>query len=128
MNNYTLYDNIIKATYINIGTLSSSKIIFNNYNWEKYTNKIFLEVSFMIADFERKKIYLNCKLFDFFKILFYYYNIKEILTGKCRLRFIRRQSREGIDIDNLAAFEAEAFENTPDIFEQIWKNYYQKGE
>ena len=128
MNNYTLYDNIIKATYINIGTLSSSQIIFNNYDWKKYTHKIFLEVSFMVADFERKKICLNCRLFDFFKILFYYYNIKEILTGKCRLRFTRRQNHEGIDIDNIAAFEAEAFENTSDIFEQIWKEYYQKGE
>lgn len=128
MNKYQLYDNIIKATYINIGTLSSSKIIFNNYDWKKYTNKIFLEVSFMVADFERKKIYLNCRLFDFFKILFYYYDIKEILTGKCRLRFRRRQGHDGIDIDNIAAFEAEAFENTLDIFEQIWKEYYQKGE
>lgn len=128
MDNYQLYDNIIKTTYINIGTLSSSKIIFNNYNWKKYTNKIFLEVSFMVADFERKKIYLNCKLFDFFKILFYYYNIKEILIGKCRLRFTRRQRPEGINIDGIAAFEAEAFENTLDIFEQIWKEYYQKGE
>lgn len=129
MNNYTLYDNIIKATYINIGTLSfPKKIPFNNFNWDNYTHKVFLQISFMVADFERRKIYLNCKLFDFFKILFHYYNIKEIIMGKCKIRFRGRPRSEGIDIEEIAAFEVKAFETTVGIFEEIWKEYYQKGE
>ena len=128
MEKYQLYDNIIKATYINIGTLSYKTINFNDYNWENYKHKVFLQVAFMIADFERKKIYLQCKFSKFLKILFYYYNIKEIITGKCNLRFSRQPRPEGIDINDIAAFEVKAFDATIDIFEEIWKEYYQRGE
>ena len=124
MNKYKLYDNIIKATYINIAT--NDNIYFNNFNNELFSHKVFLKVAFMVANFENKKIYLNCSFFDFLKILWQNYSIKELIMGKCRLRFIGRQGHEGIDIDNIATFEAEAFENTLDIFEQIWNEYYKK--
>ena len=126
MDKYNLYDRILNATYVNIASQSPSQIYFPKFNHNSYSHKTFLKVAFMVASFENKKIYLNCKFFDFLKILWDNYSIKEILTGKCRLRFTWRERGEGTDIDFIAAFEAKEFQTDIGIFEEIWKEYYEK--
>lgn len=126
MDKYNFYDRIINATYVNIASQSPSQIYFPKFNRNSYSHKTFLKVAFMVASFEDKKIYLNCKFLDFLKILWDNYSIREILTGKCRLRFTRRERGEGTDIDFIAAFEAKEFQTDIGIFEEIWKEYYEK--
>lgn len=122
---YQFYDTIVGTTYINIASLSKQDIILNNYNDDSYTHKIFLKASFMIASFEDKKIYLNCPRFDFLKILFHNYTIKDIITRKSRLRRIKSPAENGIDIEFIANFEVNDFNTDIGVFEEIWKEYYE---
>lgn len=124
-NKYKLYDNIISATYINITSQSPDYIIFNHFNKDVYIDKVFLKVAFMVGNFEDKKIYINCKLFDYFKILFDNYSFKEIILRKYRIRHHRRPSILAPDWDYIAEFEAKEFEVDISIFKDIWKEYYQ---
>lgn len=126
-NKYNLYDNIVGATYTNIAIHSvNKKEIALVFNKDSYTHKVFLKVALLVANFENKKLYIKCKFFDFLKILFYYYSIEEIIRGKSRLRFRRRESSSCLDIDTIAAFEAKEFFTDIGIFEEIWKEYYEK--
>ncbi len=124
---YNFYDNIIRATYINIAASSSHSIIFNNFEKDKFSHKIFLKTGFIVAAFEDKQIYLNCKLFDFFKILFHNYSIKDILLRHTRLHYLKKESPIGINIDFFADYEANDYKTDISIFEKIWKEYYENG-
>ena len=128
MDKYNLYDNIIKATYINIAidAINNKGIYFNNFDKKSYAHKVFLKVAFMVSDFEEQNIYLNCNCFDFLKILFNNYNIKKIITGKCTLHFSRHKHDPDTDIDTVAIFEAKEFQTDISIFEKIWKEYYEE--
>lgn len=124
---YRLYDKIVAATYTNIIILTyPDKQIFFKYNPDLYSHKVFLKVALLVANFENQKIYLKCKFFDFLKILFYYYPIREILRGRCRFRFTRRDCNPWLDVDGAVAFEAKEFAVEEEIFEEIWKEYYEK--
>ena len=122
---YKLYDNIISATYINIASQSKDYVIFNNYNKDVYIDKLFLKVGFMVGNFEDKKIYINCKLFDFLKILFNNYSLKDVLLKKYRIRRKGRPIPYGPDWDYIAEFEAKEFGVDISIFKEIWEEYYQ---
>lgn len=122
---YNLYDKIVAVTYINIDTQSTKKI-YLNYNPDSYTHNFFLKVALLVSVFKRKKIYIKCKLKDYLKTVFYYYSIKDILLGRCKFRFTQREWGPWLDIDTIAAFEANEFEQDISIFEDIWKEYYQK--
>lgn len=125
---FNLYDKIIAATYTNIAnyTFDKSKICIN-LNPSLYSHQVFLKVALLVANFENKKVYLKCKFFDFLKILFYYYSIREIFEkNRCRLRFTRHERNEWLDVGAIAAFETNAFGVSPSIWEEIWKEYYQK--
>ena len=122
---YNLYDRIVAATYINIDS-QSPKNIYIVYNPDSYTHKFFLKIGLIVGNFRGKKIHIKTKLIDFFKILFYYYPIKDILLGRCILRFTKRGRGPWLDVDNIAAFEAKEFAQDITIFEDIWKEYYQK--
>lgn len=126
MDKYQLYDNIISATYINISidAVKNKGIYFNCFNNNSFAHKVFLKVAFMVADFENQKIYLNCKFIDFLKILHYNYSIKEILSGRCKLRFSRKFHEPNTSIDLLSTFESQEFKVDITIFEDIWKEYY----
>lgn len=126
MDKYNLYDKILAATYTNlaIDVNKNNGIYFNSFNKDSTEHKLFLKIALMVANFENTKIYLNCKYFDFLKILFNNYNIKEIFLRKFRFRFRRRESASYTDINFLASFEAKSFEVEPTIFEEIWKEYY----
>lgn len=128
MDKYNLYDNIIGATYTNlaIDAVNNKGIYFNFFNKDSYINKTFLKVAFSVANFENQKIYINCKYFDFLKILFNNYTIKEVIFRKSRLRFRRKTHFPFTNISLLAAFEAKEFQTDIGIFEEIWKEYYEK--
>lgn len=128
MDKYNLYDNIIRATYTNlaIDAINNKGIYFNSFNKESYIDKIFLKIAFMVASFENQKIYINCKYFDFLKILFNNYTIKEVIFRKSKLRFCRKEHFPNSNIETLAVFEAKDFNVELKIFEEIWKEYYQK--
>lgn len=129
MNIYNLYDNIIRVTYTNlaIDAVNNKGIYFNNFNQSSFCHRVFLKVAFMVADFEHTKIFLNCnRFFDFLKILYNNYSIKDILKGKCILRYKRHKNALYTDIDVIANFEAKEFQVNIDIFEKIWKKYYRK--
>ena len=136
LDKYKLYDSIVSSTYVNIAidAMRNNGIFFNSFDNNSYEQKVFLKVAFTVAPFENKKIYINCKFFDFLKIFFNNYNIKKLIFGKCYLRFKRKPNKPNTDIKMLAAFEVdsfkaeieEKFENQINIFEEIWKEYYQK--
>lgn len=120
---YNLYDKIIATTFTNIAN-ESPKDIYINFDKDSYPDKIFLQVSLLVAGFNHKKIYLKCKYRDYLKLLFHYYTKKQIILRKNRIRFSRR-TRQWLDVQTLAAFEADAFGQDISIFEKIWKEYYQ---
>lgn len=128
MDKYNLYDNIIGATYTNlaIDAVNNKGIYFNSFNKDSFVNKVFLKVAFSVAIFENQKIYINCKYFDFLKILFDNYTIKEIIFRKFHLRFRKKKHSSNTDISLLAAFEAKEFYVNIGIFEEIWKEYYER--
>lgn len=125
---FNLYDKIIAATYTNIANYAFDKSkIYINFNPSLYSRQVFLKVALLVANFENKKVYLKCKFFDFLKILFYYYSIKEIFEkNRCRLRFTVRERNERLDVGAIAAFETNAFGVSTSIWKEIWKEYYQK--
>lgn len=127
MDKYNLYDRILSVTYTNIAIDANKNngIYFNSFNKNNTEHKIFLKIGFIVANFENKKIYLNTKYFDFLKILFDNYTIKEIFLRKTRLRFRRFKHSPCTNIDFLASFEIKEFKVNPDIFEEIWTAYYE---
>lgn len=128
MEKYQFYDNLIAATYTNLAieALHNENLYFNSFNINSYIHKTFLQIAFIVSGFEEAKIYLNCKFFDFLKILFHNYTIKEIIQKKCVLRFSRRPHSPSTDIDFIAAFEVKEFQTDIGVFEEIWKEYYEK--
>lgn len=126
MDKYILYDNIVRATYTNlaIDAIKNKGIYFNSFNKDSYVDKFFLQISFIVATFEKQKIYINCKYLDFLKILFNNYTIKEIVLRKTNLHFCRKKHIPETEINTLAAFEAKEFNVNLEIFEKIWKEYY----
>lgn len=126
MDKYILYDNIVRATYTNlaIDAIKNKGIYFNSFNKDSYVDKFFLRIGFIVATFENQKIYINCKYFDFLKILFDNYSIKEIVLRKTKIRFCRKKHIPETEINTLAAFEAKEFNVNLEIFEKIWKEYY----
>lgn len=124
--NYKLYDEIISSTYMNILNSSyNNKIILNSFIHTSPIDKVFLKVSFMVANFSNKKIYLNCKLSTYFKILFKNYSKKQIFTHKYPLRWTRHEHDKGIDIIQLSRIIVKDFNKNISIFSDIWDTYYE---
>ena len=121
---YKLYDELISATYANIFSLSKGKdIVLKNFTYDCYTCKTFLEVSCMVAYMGGKEVYLESSFFDFIRARFKKKNK--------HIHWIRKNKKnkvEGIEPHQVSAFEAAAFGQDEDIFEKIFKNYYEGKE
>ena len=116
---FNKYDNIMGATFTNIYSLSknSEYIIFNNFNYKKTLHRVFLEAGFIAHTITQKKIGLNMPLLPF---LYFKY----IKMRKRKNNIIRIKEQSGINIEEVADFEAKAFESSLTIFNDIYNAYY----
>lgn len=118
---YLLYDKIISSTYANIFSLSKNNdIILKRFNYENSTSRVFLEVACMVAYITGKEIYLQTGIIDFLKV--------KLKKKNKHIHRIKKsfQSIDGINIEQISIFEAEAFQQNVQIFDDIFNAYYNK--
>ena len=117
---YRLFDEIISVTYANIFSLSkNSEIILKDFDYCCGISRTFLEVACMVAYITNKEIYLHCSLFNFIKA--------KLKKKNKHIHWIRKRKEvEGIDIYSVAAHEAVAFKQKPEVFDEIFKAYYER--
>ena len=121
---YKLYDEIISATYANVFSLSKREdIVLKNFVYNCYTCKIFLEVSCMVAYMNNKEVYLESSFIDFVKA-----RLKKKNKHIHWIRKSKKKEIDGIEPHQVASFEVAAFEQNDDIFEKIFKAYYERNE
>lgn len=116
-----LYDEIIAATYANIYSLSKQgNIKLKDFCFDFSSHRVFLEVSCMVGYLANKEIYVQCSFWDFLKIKF-------TKKDKHIHRIKPTKFIEGIDIHEVASFEAKAFGKDLEVFKEIYETYYKKG-
>lgn len=120
---YKQYDGIIGATVINIFSFSknNNKIIFNNFDYKNKTHRVFLESAFLLSTTHKMDIYLNMPLFSF--LYFKYFVIKKRNDKIFRIKEVQES---GINIEEVAEFEAKSYNYTTSIFDYIYNAYYRK--
>lgn len=119
---YDLYDKIVGATIINIFSLSkdTDKIILKNFDYKSNLHRVFLESSFSVNILNKKKVAVDMPLIS-------YLYFKYIKMRKRNSLLVRAKNWEnGINIYDVADFEAKEFNKTIYIFEEIYNTYYRK--
>ena len=119
---YDLYDKIVGATIINIFSLSkdTDKIILKNFDYKSHMHRVFLETAFSINILNKKKVAVDMPLFHYL----YFKYIK--MRKRNSLLTRAKNSDNGINIYDVADFEAREFNKTICVFEDIYKAYYKK--
>ena len=120
---YKQYDGILGATIINIFSFSKKNnyIVFNNFDYKNKLHRVFLESAFLLSTIHKMDIYLNMPLYSF--LYFKYFVIKK--RGEKVFR-IRDAQENGINIEEVAEFEAKSYNHTISIFDDIYNAYYKK--
>ena len=120
---YKQYDGIIGATVINIFSFSknNNKIIFNNFDYKNKIHRVFLESAFLLSTTHKMDIYLNMPLFPF--LYFKYFIIKK---RNDKIFRIKENQENGINIEEVAKFEAESYNHSVYVFDDIYNAYYRK--
>lgn len=117
------YDAIVGATMTNIYSLSknSPDIIFNNFKSGSPTHRVFLESALFLIATNQKSIGLHMPAIKYF----FFRNI--LMRKRKNVLFrVKEAQKDGINIEEVAGFEAEAFETTTDVFADIYDTYYKK--
>lgn len=122
MNNedkFNLYDQVVGTTFVNIYSLSkdNNKIILEKFNYNCGVSRVFLEVAFMVSQFTGKEVYISTSIMDYLKIKYKY--------RKNKIRFAKA-TEKGIDIYSVAAHQAIEMGQTSDIYDEIFKTYYER--
>lgn len=120
---YNLYDKIVSATYANIFSLSKDKpIVLKDFYYSSGAGRTFLEVACMVAYITNKEIYVQSSWIDFIRA--------RIVKKNKHIHWIRKNKKdvEGIEIYKVAAHEAVSFNQDINIFEEIFKAYYERKE
>lgn len=117
---YELYDKLVSTTYVNIFSLTKDKeIILKEYSYKDKTARTFLEVAAMVAYISNKEVYLQTSLFDFIRT--------RIKSKNKHVRWISpKKEVDGIKIHEVAKFEADAYNQNPSIFDEIFETYYER--
>lgn len=120
---YKQYDGILGATIINIFSFSKKDnyIVFNNFDYKNKLHRVFLESAFLLNTTHKMDIYLNMPLHSF--LYFKYFVIKK--RGEKVFR-IRDAQENGINIEEVAEFEAKSYNHTISVFDDIYNAYYKK--
>lgn len=120
---YKQYDGILGATIINIFSFSKKDnyIVFNNFDYKNKLHRVFLESAFLLSTTHKMDIYLNMPLHSF--LYFKYFVIKK--RGEKVFR-IRDAQENGVNIEEVAEFEAKSYNHTISIFDDIYDAYYKK--
>lgn len=119
---YDLYDKIVGATIINIFSLSkdTDKIILKNFDYKSHMHRVFLETAFSVNILNKKKVAVDMPFF-------HYLYFKYIKMRKRNSLLVRAKNPDnGINIYDVADFEAKEFNKTIYIFEDIYDAYYKK--
>ena len=120
---YKKYDNILGSTVVNLFSLSKGEtgIFLNNFNYRSKIHRVFLETAFLLNVMHNKKIYLNMPL-----IPFLYF--KHILSRKRKENLFRLKDPKanGINIEEIARYEATSYNESLSIFDDIYDEYYKK--
>ena len=120
---YKQYDGIIGATVINIFSFSknNNKIIFNNFDYKNKIHRVFLESAFLLSTTHKMDIYLNMPLFPF--LYFKYFVVKKRNDKIFRIKEVQEN---GMNIEEVAKFEAESYNHSIYVFDDIYNAYYRK--
>ena len=120
---YKQYDGILGATIINIFSFSKKDnyIVFNNFDYKNKLHRVFLESAFLLSTTHKMDIYLNMPLHSF--LYFKYFVIKK--RGEKVFR-IRDAQENGVNIEEVAEFEAKSYNHTISVFDDIYDAYYNK--
>ena len=120
---YKQYDGIIGATVINIFSFSknNNKIVFNNFDYKNKTHRVFLESAFLLSTTHKMDIYLNMPLFPF--LYFKYFVVKK---RNDKIFRIKKVQENGMNIEEVAKFEAESYNHSVYVFDDIYNAYYRK--
>lgn len=120
---YKKYDNILGSTVVNLFSLSKGEtgIFLNNFNYRSKMHRVFLETAFLLNVMHNKKIYLNMPLIHF---LYFKY----ILSRKRKENLFRLKDPkvDGINIEEVARYEATSYNEPLSIFDDIYDEYYKK--
>jgi hypothetical protein len=120
---YNLFDTLISVTYANIFSLSkNTDIILKDFDYNCGVSRTFLEVACMVAYMTNKEIYLQSSIFDFVKA--------RIKKKNKHIHWARKNKvlTRAIDIYEVAAHEVLAFNEKPEIFEEIFSVYYERND
>ena len=119
---YDLYDKIVGATIINIFSLSkdTDKIVLKNFDYKSHMHRVFLETAFSVNILNKKKVALDM---PFISYLYFKY-IK--MRKRNSLLVHAKNTENGINIYDVADFEAKEFNKTIYVFEDIYNAYYKK--
>jgi hypothetical protein len=119
---YKTYDSILGATITNLYSLSkaSKDIIFNNFDYKNKIHRVFLESAITTSTLFSKKIGLHMPWFKY--IIFKYITLRKRNSAIYR---IKEKHENGIDIYSVAEFEAESFNHSIFVFEDIYDAYYE---
>lgn len=121
---YKQYDGIVGATIINLFSFSKKEnfVIFNNFNYKSKMHRVFLESALLLCTTHKIDIYLNMSLFSF--LYFKYFIIKKRNSHIFR---IRDAQEIGVNIEEVAEFEAASYNHSIYVFDDIYNAYYQKN-
>ena len=116
---YELYDELIGITYANMFSLSKGKdIILKGFDFKCPTCRVFLEVAQMVAYMTNKEIYLQGSWFDAMRA-------RRMKKNKHIHHISARRGLDGIDIHEVAKYEREAKGLEDNVFEEVFKTYYE---
>ena len=120
---YKQYDGILGATIINIFSFSKKDnyIVFNNFDYKNKLHRVFLESAFLLSTTHKMDIYLNMPLHSF--LYFKYFVIKK--RGEKVFR-IRDAQENGVNIEEVAEFEAKSYNLAISVLDDIYDAYYKK--
>ena len=118
---YREYDSIISTTMVNLFSLSkeTKDIIFNSFNYKNRVDRVFLESAFVLSSLHNKKIGLNMPFLPFL-----YFKYIVLRKRKNNVFRVKEKTGNGINIKDVAIFEAKAFNRTLCVFDDIYNSYY----
>ena len=117
------YDSIIGTTLINLFSLSkeTNDIIFNEFNYKSKLHRVFLESALLLGSLHKKKIGLHM---PFISYIYFKYIIMR--KRKDSIYRIKDKHEKGIDIKRVATYEADGYNHSIFVFDDIYNAYYRK--
>lgn len=122
-NAYNLFDQIVMATFTNLYSNTKEKeenwIKLNNFNFKNIKHLYLLNIALYLQTVCNTTIYLHCPWWKF-----WWYKICNWRDMKLVKR--AKDNSKGINLEELMMFMANGFEQTVDIFDDIYNAYYTK--